>query len=413
MEECCTERQENHIQLTDLPDALLYDVSSFLSAANTGLLCVALTAPASSWEKCHWSQPQPPFCKILLRGRGNLFLYQSARAQSDFGWINESKKLDYFDFSYVIQSVTRGVLNDVDLKAVLICIDARNTIESLELSDDCIHITGSGLEPLRESTTLQRIDLSMNKFDSDDNARLQSIALSENAVLPILKSIIQQENQSIRHIQLPRKWKDDKSAELLQFLRKYNQALEYVRLLCGCKGCDNECDMAMHCYGKRFGTQTGTCYKCMKHFCSTEVCGSDPWWDYCIKCEKYLCSDCSPVDECSICNRSSCCDCGSMICSGCNKIYCDNCRPVHACDDCNDWFCEECREVEYCDECGTPSCSNCGGNGMCDACNDVRVCFGCGAFTENCCEKLVCNGCVGKCCNSPAPLASETDDDDE
>ena len=49
-------------------------------------------------------------------------------------------------------------LSDDVLSGVLVCIDAKNSLKTLSLGG-CSQIVGHGLEPLRESTVLERLDL--------------------------------------------------------------------------------------------------------------------------------------------------------------------------------------------------------------------------------------------------------------
>jgi len=59
-----------------------------------------------------------------------------------------------------IQDICGRSLNDDDVSWILLCIDAVNNVKSLKLTN-CIGIAGAGLEPLRNSTVLERIDLSL------------------------------------------------------------------------------------------------------------------------------------------------------------------------------------------------------------------------------------------------------------
>ena len=60
------------------------------------------------------------------------------------------KKFEVFDFGHAqtdagSSSSTDKKLNDVDLKAILICMDAKNNTKSLKLTG-CVNINGYGLE---------------------------------------------------------------------------------------------------------------------------------------------------------------------------------------------------------------------------------------------------------------------------
>jgi hypothetical protein len=69
---------------------------------------------------------------------------------------NEWSTLDFGD----IEKDLAARLSDRDISAVLICIDAVNRVKKLKLTN-CIHIKGVGLEPLRGSTIIEQIDLSL------------------------------------------------------------------------------------------------------------------------------------------------------------------------------------------------------------------------------------------------------------
>ena len=68
----------------------------------------------------------------------------------------------------------------------------------------CCGITGSGLEPIRESVVLERIDLSLVGDHEDPNIYNEP-AISAEVVIPILDSILNMENNSLIHVQLPKK----------------------------------------------------------------------------------------------------------------------------------------------------------------------------------------------------------------
>jgi len=95
-------------------------------------------------------------------------------------------------------------LSDGDISAVLQCIDAGNRVKKLKLTD-CIHITGVGLEPLRGSSTIEQIDLSL-VADHQCPCINPHPPISREFVLPILDSIIEREGCSLRHVQYPYVW---------------------------------------------------------------------------------------------------------------------------------------------------------------------------------------------------------------
>ena len=93
----------------------------------------------------------------------------------------------------------------------------------------CVNITGSGLELLRGSLVLQQIDLSLvSQYECPEIDPDPSI--SKAAVLPILDSIIDVRDNLFKHIQLPVKWRDERSTELRQLLGKFHQLMRNQRL---------------------------------------------------------------------------------------------------------------------------------------------------------------------------------------
>ncbi|EJK62433.1 hypothetical protein THAOC_16958 [Thalassiosira oceanica] len=128
-------------------------VSSYLPRENRALFAVALTAPSHNW-RCRGrgrrhSRPSPKSSMVLTLHKTD---WRDEWGEFDFGDVARAAGKRYFPL---------GGLSDDDLRAVLLCIDAKNTVNSLKLSK-CFGLTGSGLEPLRESmTVLKRIDLSL------------------------------------------------------------------------------------------------------------------------------------------------------------------------------------------------------------------------------------------------------------
>jgi len=432
-----------------LGDALLTEISSYLSGGEklyrcqpiyTGsdiLLAVALNASKSSWGKCRVDmgiQHLSSASKAVL----------SMHNGSDW-----RKKFEVFDFTNAQKSASltkssEQRLDDVDLKAVLICMDARNSMKTLKLSR-CINIVGHGLQPLVNSSVLQMIDLSL---EVDHNV---SINLSENAVFPILRSILfQEEDSALRQIHFPSKWRRERSPEFHNLLIEYNDILRNFNLSSTCRhewedvddgtkhNCEHATETAVHLRGDRYGIQTGTCYECLKSFCTQpQQCGNEfeSSFDYCRLCEKYHCLNCNWVSRCSRCNTSSCyycCDvntcsqCYATTCSSCCHVYeCEICRDVQSCEDCGDVYtcevcskssCNSCDEIICCEECSKFSCSKCTDFKECSNCNDsfceectdegavtITTCYRCSEmFCHNCLDgngytssddSFICNGC--------------------
>ncbi|KAL7542259.1 hypothetical protein ACHAXR_011621 [Thalassiosira sp. AJA248-18] len=346
--------------ITDLHDSVLTDIVSFLPKENRALLAVALTASASSWQKCHWSQAPSSISKVVLSMHE-----ENGRKE----WENlDFKDLQKSAWKYGHWPPHGPPLNDIDLKAILVCIDAATNLKSLKLTTGCFNISGHGLEPLRDSLVLKSIDLSLVKEHRSPSLGRET-AISLAAVLPILDSIVVKEGQSLMHIQLPLAWRTEKSPCLSQFLAKYNRALRETAVVCSHAewdqntkkfiktNCNNISEMGMHLDGDRYGIQTGTCYKCTKHFClDFDDCQKwDHAFDYCPKCQKYYCNECTHVWDCDNgkCSKSSCDECGEVV-------FCDLCMERPLCYDCGDLSFTECCEKIVCGDCrydrGRPCC---------------------------------------------------------
>ena len=108
--------------------------------------------------------------------------------------------------------------NDNDLHAALICMDAVNRLEYLQLTGD--EIIGIGLKPLRDLTVLREIDLSISR------------CLRTEIVIPILDSIIAAPGNSLRNIYLQRSFHEKPSAIVEEFQTKFAELLEAVGYNC-------------------------------------------------------------------------------------------------------------------------------------------------------------------------------------
>ena len=143
------------MDFNDFPDFL---VASFLSQESRFLLAVAVTAPSTSWRCGGGSRPKPSAKILVGASLCPDFVCDGAQRLGD-----EWKSFDFGNLQLATgkrYAPFGGSLDNDDLRAVLLCIDAANNVESLKLTR-CYNITGRGLEPLRGSKTLERIDLSL------------------------------------------------------------------------------------------------------------------------------------------------------------------------------------------------------------------------------------------------------------
>ena len=92
--------------------------------------------------------------------------------------------------------------------------------------------SGVGLSPLSGSLVLQRIDLSL--VDQYESPHIEPApAISPAAVIPILNSIIAGVGNSLAHVQLPKKWRNDRNDESVnEFLERYDRLLGSRRYEC-------------------------------------------------------------------------------------------------------------------------------------------------------------------------------------
>ena len=121
--------------LVDLPLTAILD---YLPSTNCITLAVALTAPSSSFSATGWN---------------NAKLSTASKA------VLASKEYWELDFAEIREFADDP--SDDDLRALLLSIDAKNTLRTLRM-EGCAQIVGHGLEPLRGSTVLERLVLHGN-----------------------------------------------------------------------------------------------------------------------------------------------------------------------------------------------------------------------------------------------------------
>ncbi|KAL7524213.1 hypothetical protein ACHAXR_001395, partial [Thalassiosira sp. AJA248-18] len=269
----------------DLPDGALAHVASYLPEISKSVLAVALAAPSKSWCEFEWDAQLPPVT------------YKKVISSSEGQW-------EELDFAGIEESLA-SKLTDDDLKAILLCIDAKKILRKLKLGS-LVNIIGQGLEPLQNSIVLEQIDLGIVHEGVEPK-------ISQEPILPILASIVQQDCSSLKYIRLPKKWCewwdwcDGRNSELTRFLTDFNQLLESRLFNCaGCRGLYPHCPKINdddqigygRNYGKQYGIQNFTCYSCLRNFCHNKGL--------------YLCYG-----------------------NGCDRGYCANCYDINrACHDC-------------------------------------------------------------------------------
>lgn len=175
--------------LPDLPIGILEHAASFLAAPSRALFAVALTKN----------------------------IQFSPIAGSDW---------ETLDFGEVEKDLA-SKLSDDDVSSILQHIDAVNNLKRLRITN-CINISGSGLEPLRGSTIIEQIDLSL-VGDGEDPRLDPEPPISCELVTPILDRIIEREGCSIKHLQFPYRWRSEDistNSDFHAFIVRYHQMRE-------------------------------------------------------------------------------------------------------------------------------------------------------------------------------------------
>ncbi|KAL7490604.1 hypothetical protein ACHAWT_000175 [Skeletonema menzelii] len=153
--------------LSDLPSVVLAHVAKYLGAPSRALFSAALSDKNAA-----------------------VSTVSSERNSAIVG--NDWSTLDFGDIEHSLSER----LTDKHISSVLSCIDAVNELKTLKLTN-CLNITGAGLEPLRGSTIIEQIDLSLVGKNCNPADLSPYPPISCDHVLPILDSIIEREGCSI------------------------------------------------------------------------------------------------------------------------------------------------------------------------------------------------------------------------
>ena len=323
------------LQIIDLPDAALAAVATFLPKPSQALFAIAMTLPlresSSSWKlipsSAETNQSFTPPKIVCCHGNWR-------RCDDDGGW----SKLDFADIDISLASK----LTDDHVRGILLCIDGANRLRTLRLTG-CTNITGSGLMSLSGSTVLEQIDLSIVKGNAnhlDEPVPLPRI--SEQDVVPILNSIIDATGNSLRQVQLPKKFRDEPSAIMDDFIERYDELLEERGGICdncdfdepwgNMDGSGNPWVFEDH-ESPSYGLQNYTCYECTSHVC-VDIC-----LQFCTNCEKSYCTDCIPFTVCRHCPTQLCKSCGVLTeCKHCGYHACDSCSSMGECHQKSCWL---------------------------------------------------------------------------
>ena len=227
-------------------------------------------------------------------------------------------------------------------------------------------------------------------------------SISEAALLPILHSIVDADGNSLRYLELPQKWRNNRSFVLVAFLRKYNALMRNH----GCSKCNRAVEPP---FITNAWLHNNTCYDCLNIFCgcgTTTIIAQDyPFFGRCEMCKKDYCKDCNQVMKCFFCKKYLCIKCSSMKeCGVCVELFCRSCAPSYACAcwsesshgealcvdhapeifdcetaGCNERCCSDCADgkLDQCDICRTELCSECRYLKCIKVSDPDRPCSGC------------------------------------
>ena len=363
------------LNITNLPDDAVGLVAEYLSKTSRALLALALTTESSSWRDVQWNNKSASSSIALLWAKKKMkkpCASTNAIVSPSVTRDASNNLWEEIDFADVGSSLAKRLTDD-DIAGVLACVNSIHKVKTLKLTG-CVNITGRGLEPLRGSAVLQQLDLSLvGKFE--DPKLIIPPLLLERDVIPILDSLIDRENHSLKQLQLPKNWRDRQSGSLDDFLQRYNQLESQASAECRC--CQVRCHDILYIDNehvnaeKRYGVQQFTCYSCLEHYC-------------------YYCCRCS-------CQRNNIIPM-LVFCSGCEKRYCACCVAAFQCDECEQegydqqYFCSECQDNYKCDLCMRLICgeNNCIERTKCTNCNQ-KVCYQC--TTCNTKDQEKCSDC--------------------
>jgi len=195
-----------------------------------------------------------------------------------------------------------GEITDDNIRWLLICTNAVHHLRTLKLTN-CLGITGVGLQPLAGSVVLESIDLTLVGDNKSPNINPEP-PISAEIVVPILESIIDMEESVLLKVQLPKKWRVEKSDILTNFLRKFGRVLVDREIDCCGYNCEEICGAtrtrsgagsALVCSDteqNRYGITTFACSKCDRTYC-TSRCRDDCLNHLCDVCERFYCEHCA------------------------------------------------------------------------------------------------------------------------
>ena len=218
---------------------------------------------------------------------------------------------------------------------------------------------------------LEQLRLNSNYYMTSQRV---SESESQEVILPILRSIIRTDGNSLKYIQLPTYWRRGGQPLINTLLEEYNQLLDSRGLTCHtCEGRCRQNGRSLQWMDIMRDRQNYTCSVCLNNFCGTST---NCIIRRCHHCSNDMCGDCAPFwcNECGKC--SGCCNSSSPCEAGCGELYCEDC--LLTCENCDRSGCKGCLDYKDCCYCGEGHCGNCFGQEDCN----VVVCDGEGCLKE-------------------------------
>lgn len=290
------------MEVTALQHALLSVVGEYLPTPSKIMLAVALAAPTLSWVRYQFQLPPTVY-------QHHCQLYSALS-------IENLSSLDFSDIEITLASKLRNI----DMHAILICINASKHLKRLRISG-CLSVSGVGLGPLIGSGIIEQLDLGISDMHERPCLSYPS-SRKVPSLISLLKSIFASENCSLKQLQLPKKWRERPNAELTQCLERYSQILANRHSCCDNCGKTIELDLNQDpnntwvvtnsndiSYSRYYGLQSFTCCKCTNHICDEcKVPGSDVTFiEHCEACDHDYCANCVEMVKCELCNDPSTC----------------------------------------------------------------------------------------------------------
>ena len=242
--------------IMDLPELAVTHAASYLAGPSRVMFAVAMAAPSASWGTVYSRGDVSEATRAILGGET---------------W-------EVLDFEDVEKSLA-SKLTDDDVESMLMFIDARRNLKKLKLSG-CVNITGRCLEVFSGSPTLEHIDLTLVGLHESPDISPDPL-ISEGAVLPILHSILDVAESSLKLVVLPKKWRGEgsfgnRSPALRNFMQQYNILLDSRGARC--TNCSRVCARRGNWFNRGgrpdsdYCTQLFICHGCATNFCYRREC---------------------------------------------------------------------------------------------------------------------------------------------